>query len=574
MSSKSLTVGMRVGGTSAILLAFLIAVGSYSIIGLKSVADEVEEIAKEDIPLIEKLGQLEILGQRARVNVEKAARAGGLRGDGVKLLETASERHGQIEKDARKLVAELHTLTQDGIKHAKNAQSRREFEQIGAGLRTVEKELHDVDTHAAAFFRMVKDGHSIAEAEKALLALENEEMQVVTGIEVLLKSIEKFTDESLHTVEQHETDVIRFVLGLGISALLIGALLSSLLVRGLARQLGGEPEYAAEIVRQVADGNLNIRINMRDNDRSSLLYAMRGMVERLTQTVSEVRGAADALTSAAEEVSATAQSMSQASSEQAASVEETSASIEQMTASITQNGENAKVTDGMAVQTSRQASEGGSAVEQTVEAMKQIAKRIDIIDDIAYQTNLLALNAAIEAARAGEHGKGFAVVAGEVRKLAERSQVAAQEIGEMAGSSVAVAEKAGRFLGEIVPAIKKTSDLVQEISAASEEQSSSVGQINTSMVQLNQITQQNASSSEELAATAEEMSSQAENLQQLVGFFKVASDGQIGRVVARRAAAPASGAKEAPHSLAHAAAPKTPSRDAPRAPQTTEFVKF
>ena len=157
--------------------------------------------------------------------------------------------------------------------------------------------------------------------------------------------------------------------------------------------------------------------------------------------------------------------------------------------------------------------------------MKQIASKIGIFDDIAYQTNLLALNAAIEAARAGEHGKGFAVVAGEVRKLAERSQVAAQEIGEMASTSVEVAEKAGKLLGEMVPAIQKTSDLVQEIAAASQEQSTSVGQINTTMAQLNLITQQNASSSEELAATSEEMSGQAQSLQQLIGFFKIDGDG-------------------------------------------------
>jgi len=279
------------------------------------------------------------------------------------------------------------------------------------------------------------------------------------------------------------------------------------------------------------------------------LLELRDMVnntmEKLSNVIGEVRGAADALSSASEEVSATAQNMSQATSEQAASVEETSASVEQMSASIDQNTENAKVTDGMATQASEEAVQGGEAVKQTVSAMKSIAGKIGIIDDIAYQTNLLALNAAIEAARAGEHGKGFAVVAAEVRKLAERSQIAAQEIGELAESSVEMAESAGKLLDTIVPSIKKTSDLVQEITAASEEQSSGVGQINTAMDQLNQITQQNASSSEQLAATSEEMSGQAAQLQELMGFFivgggseRVSAKAKPFKPVVKRMAAP------------------------------------
>jgi methyl-accepting chemotaxis protein len=245
------------------------------------------------------------------------------------------------------------------------------------------------------------------------------------------------------------------------------------------------------------------------------------MVQKLTNVVTDVNGGAEAIASASEEVSATAQSLSQASSEQAASAEETSASIEEMTASIAQNSENAKVTDGMATKAAREAVDGGSAVKATVAAMKQIAQKISIIDDIAYQTNLLALNAAIEAARAGEHGKGFAVVATEVRKLAERSQVAAQEIGTVASGSVELAEKAGRLLDEMLPSIQKTSDLVQEITAASREQTTGVGQINAAVGQLSQTTQQNASSSEELAATAETLSMQAEQLQSAMAFFRL-----------------------------------------------------
>jgi len=311
-------------------------------------------------------------------------------------------------------------------------------------------------------------------------------------------------------------------------------------IRSILRQLGGEPAYVADIVREVAEGNLVVTIDTTAGDTTSMLAAVKGMVAKLSGIIGEVNTAAEALNNAAGQVSQTAQSLSQSSSEQAASVEETSASIEQMTASITQNTENAKVTDNMATKSSVEAAEGGSAVKETVDAMQQIAGKIGIIDDIAYQTNLLALNAAIEAARAGEHGKGFAVVAAEVRKLAERSQVAAQEIGELAGSSVKMAEKAGKLLDEMVPSIKKTSDLVQEIAAASSEQSAGVGQINGAMGQLNQATQQNASASEELAATAEEMGGQAGQLQELMSFFKIdaGATAQTSRPQARAAAAP------------------------------------
>ena len=276
------------------------------------------------------------------------------------------------------------------------------------------------------------------------------------------------------------------------------------------------------VLGALAKGDLTATI---DKDYSGTFGALKDAsnetVDKLSQIVTDVINATDALSNASEQVSSTSQALSQAASEQAASVEETSASIEQMAAGINQNAENAKVTDGIAGKASKEAIEGGDAVKRTVSAMKEIASKIGIIDDIAYQTNMLALNAAIEAARAGEHGKGFAVVAAEVRKLAERSQIAAKEIGDLAGGSVKTAERAGELIDEIVPGIGRTSDLVQEIAAASQEQSAGVGQINTAMNQMNQITQQNASSSEELAATAEEMTSQAEQLMELVGFFNL-----------------------------------------------------
>ena len=295
----------------------------------------------------------------------------------------------------------------------------------------------------------------------------------------------------------------------------------------------------SELLAAFAEGDLTHRITA---DYSGLFGQVKDnantTAENLTRVLGEVRAAADALTGAANQVSATAQSLSQAASEQASSVEETTASVDVMSASISQNSDNAKVTDGMATKTSREAVEGGEAVTQTVTAMKQIAAKIGIVNDIAYQTNLLALNAAIEAARAGEHGKGFAVVAAEVRKLAERSQEAAKEIGDLAGNSVSTAERAGKLLDAIVPSIQKTSELVQEIAAASAEQSESVVQIGGAMGQLSKATQQNASASEELAATSEELSGQAQQLQESVGFFRTGDEAPAPAALERRAATP------------------------------------
>ena len=335
-------------------------------------------------------------------------------------------------------------------------------------------------------------------------------------------------------VSRYEAIRIVAAIALALGAAL-GILLAISIIRGIVRPL----REVEDISMAVSSGDLTRNIVVKSEDEiGRVLQAIKNVSGNLRGIVADVRGGVGNIANSAQEVAAGGNDLAQRTQESASALEETASSMEEMTSTVKQNADNSRQANQLAAGARDQAEKGGEVVTRAVSAMneinassKKIADIIGVIDEIAFQTNLLALNAAVEAARAGEQGRGFAVVASEVRNLAQRSAGAAKEIKGLISDSVEkvktgseLVDASGKTLTEIVGSVKKVTDIVAEIAAASQEQSSGIDQVNKAVMQMDEMTQQNAALVEESSAASRAMEEQAKNLDAMMQFFRLGSN--------------------------------------------------
>ena len=503
-------------GVVTVLLALIAAAGLY---GLHQLNQNIDQILDYNNPEMQLAGTLRATIQDRSVAVRNVV----------------------MLTDPREIAVEVERIKQQDLLYQKSYASLGRLFDSEPGTSAEERQLFaKLKTYEAAalphFQRMTELGmaNQLEEATRVMLhELRPAQRAWLDGATALMELENRINEEAGIAADASNGAARKTIMVLAVVALLASLGVAFAIVRSILAQLGGDPAEAQHVAREIAAGNLAVRVVNHHGGNDSLMASLEAMRAQLNLMVVEIKASANMIASSAAEIADGNNDLSQRTEEQASSLEETASSMEEMTSTIRHNSDNAVQGRAVADSAATVAGTGLAVVDRVVATMQHIAQGssqmtdiITTIEGIAFQTNILALNAAVEAARAGEQGRGFAVVASEVRNLAQRSALSAQEIRTLIMNSVGhigvgeqAVHEAGDTMTAIVGSVARVRDIMGEIVNASLEQSAGIEQINTAVTEMDQVTQQNAALVEEATASAQSLADLAQQLRGTVARF-------------------------------------------------------
>ena len=492
-------------------------IGVIAIWGSSRVADQMRDLYEQrTVPLV----RLDIAGralERQRANV---------------LATIASPNDLTIDALQKQVKADGNIIAtlQDAVRgHIVDPRQRALFEQFIQSIKTVQS------GGLKTVLDYLQKGQNI-EADVASQSVYLPQAVAATrALDDLMRLQVELAESDYLAAEQLVRMQLAAAIGAVGVALVLGLLLSVVIFGVVRRSLGAHEAELVRVAAGLAAGRLDERITVRDGDATSVASSLDAMSRNFASLVAGVASSAAWVAQVAGRLADASNDLASRTTEQAASLEQSAASMEELASTVKLNSQNAGRARELAAGTAAIAGRGGQVMSDMVGTMtsihassKKIVDITGVIDSIAFQTNILALNAAVEAARAGEQGRGFAVVATEVRSLAQRSAAAAREIKALIGHAADQVETGARLAGnagatmeEIVAATRQVTEIVAEIVHASSEQLAGIEQVSRAVVQLEMVTQQNASLAEQTAPDAQEMKSRADALVVAVSRFSL-----------------------------------------------------